>query len=153
MKVGAFQIGRYHAIIKKSYADGSADYETSFSDEADLMESVYCIKLCVGKMVGLATDTRKSLPMCRLSGEKRTLSGNWRESSHEQDKTETAIFPGKRGRIPAVAGEGFPEREEPAGVYPFLCAGEADREYGRYQRTYPGAEADREQPQPDSKEV
>ena len=40
MKVGAFQIGRYHAIIKKSYADGSADYETSFSDEADLMESV-----------------------------------------------------------------------------------------------------------------
>lgn len=30
MKVGAFQIGRYHAIIKKSYADGSADYETSF---------------------------------------------------------------------------------------------------------------------------
>ena len=61
MKVGAFQIGRYHAIIKKSYADGSADYETSFSDEADLMESVYCIKLCVGKMVGLATDTPKVL--------------------------------------------------------------------------------------------
>ena len=25
--------------------------------------------------------------------------------------------------------------------------------YGWYQRTYPGAEADREQPQPDSKEV
>lgn len=61
MKVGAFQIGRYHAIIKKSYADGSADYETSFSDEADLMESVYCIKLCVGKMVGFATDTPKVL--------------------------------------------------------------------------------------------
>ena len=61
MKVGAFQIGRYHAIIKKSYADRSADYETSFSDEADLMESVYCIKLCVGKMVGLATDTPKVL--------------------------------------------------------------------------------------------
>ena len=68
------------------------------------MESVYCIKLCVGKMVGLATDTpkavsythldvykrqpQKSLPMCRLSGEKRILSGNWRESRHEQDKTE-----------------------------------------------------------------
>ena len=74
MKVGAFQIGRYHAIIKKSYADGSADYETSFSDEADLMESVYCIKLCVGKMVGLATDTpEKSLPMCRLSGGKENI--------------------------------------------------------------------------------
>ena len=37
--------------------------------------------------------------------------------------------------------------------YILSCAGEADREYGRYQRTYPGAEADREQPQPDSKEV
>lgn len=37
------------------------------------------------------------------------MSGNWRESSHEQDKTETAIFPGKRGRIPAVAGEGRKE--------------------------------------------
>ncbi|EOJ9090554.1 hypothetical protein ACM5RN_001973, partial [Campylobacter coli] len=32
-------------------------------------------------------------------------------------------------------------------------AGEADREYGRYQRTYPGTETDREQPQPNSKEV
>lgn len=61
MKVGAFQIGRYHAIIKRSYADGSVDYETSFSDEADLMESVYCIKLCIRKMVGLATDTTKVL--------------------------------------------------------------------------------------------
>ena len=61
MKVGAFQIGRYHAIIKKSYADGSADYETFVSDDADLRGSVNCIKLCVGKMVGLATDTPKVL--------------------------------------------------------------------------------------------
>ena len=38
MKVGEFQIGRYHAIIRKNYADGSVDYETSFSDQADLME-------------------------------------------------------------------------------------------------------------------
>ena len=59
MKVGEFQIGRYHAIIRKNYADGSVDYETSFSDQADLMESVYCLRLCIGKMVGLATD-RKS---------------------------------------------------------------------------------------------
>ena len=61
MKVGKFQIGRYHAIIRKSYADGSVDYETSFSDHADLMESVYCLRLCIGKMVGLATDTPKVL--------------------------------------------------------------------------------------------
>ena len=61
MKVGEFQIGRYHAIIRKNYADGSVDYETSFSDQADLMESVYCLRLCIGEMVGLATDTPKVL--------------------------------------------------------------------------------------------
>ena len=61
MKVGKFQIGRYHAIIRKSYADGSVDYETSFSDHADLMESVYCLRLRIGKMVGIATDTPKVL--------------------------------------------------------------------------------------------
>ena len=61
MKVGEFQIGRYHAIIRKNYADGSVDYETSFSDQADLMESVYCLRLCIGKLVGLATDTPKVL--------------------------------------------------------------------------------------------
>ena len=54
-----------------------------------------------------------------------------------------------------VSEEEYRQREwkEPAGVYPFLCAGEADREYGRYQRTYPGTETDREQPQPNSKAV
>lgn len=60
-KVEKFQIGRYHAIIKKSYEDGSVDYETSFSDRADLMESVYCLMLCIGKKVGIATDTPKIL--------------------------------------------------------------------------------------------
>ena len=38
MKVGEFQIGRYHAIIRKNYADGSVDYETSFSDQASRLE-------------------------------------------------------------------------------------------------------------------
>lgn len=61
MKVGAFQIGRYHAIIKKIYADGSVEYETSFSDQADLMESVLCMNRCIGKRVGLATDSPKVL--------------------------------------------------------------------------------------------
>lgn len=28
MKVGKYQIGRYYGIIKKSYEDGSFDYET-----------------------------------------------------------------------------------------------------------------------------
>lgn len=61
MKIGAYQIGRYHAIIKKSYEDGSHDYETSFSDQADLMESVYAIKSCIGTLVGTATDNPKVL--------------------------------------------------------------------------------------------
>lgn len=26
MKVGKYQIGRFHAIIRKEYADGSVDY-------------------------------------------------------------------------------------------------------------------------------
>ena len=34
-----------------------------------------------------------------------------------------------------------------------MRAGEADREYGRYQGTYPGTETDREQPQSNSKAV
>ena len=35
MKVGKYQIGRFHAIIRKEYADGSVDYETSFTDIED----------------------------------------------------------------------------------------------------------------------
>jgi len=61
MKVGNYQIGRYHAIIKKMYEDGSVDYETRFSDNADLMESACAIKQCIGKMVGTLTDNPKVL--------------------------------------------------------------------------------------------
>ena len=61
MKVGKFQIGRYHAIIKKEYEDGSVDYETRFSDQADLMESVHAIRLCIGELVGTATKNPKVL--------------------------------------------------------------------------------------------
>ncbi len=61
MKVGNYQIGRYHAIIKKRYEDGSVDYETSFSDREDLVESVCCLRMCMGKTVGLATADPKVL--------------------------------------------------------------------------------------------
>ena len=61
MKVGKYQIGRYHAIIKKTYEDGSWDYETSFTDKADIDESYYCICLCKGKLVGTATDNPRVL--------------------------------------------------------------------------------------------
>ena len=61
MRIGKYQIGRYHAIIKKFYEDGSVEYETSFSSENDLMESVYAIQKCVGKLIGIATDNPKVL--------------------------------------------------------------------------------------------
>lgn len=61
MKVGNYQIGRYHAIIKKTYEDGSIDYETSFTDQADLMESVSAIRHCIGELVGTATSNPKVL--------------------------------------------------------------------------------------------
>lgn len=41
--------------------------------------------------------------------------------------------------------------KEPAGVYSFLCAEEADREYGRNQRTSSRTEKNRQQSKPDSK--
>lgn len=61
MEVGKYQIGRYHGIIKKTYEDGSVDYETSFSSRADLAESYHCLRMCIGKMVGLATENPKVL--------------------------------------------------------------------------------------------
>ena len=60
MKVGKYQIGRFHAIIRKEYADGSVDYETSFTDIEDFNESYYCILKCIGKEVGIATDNPHS---------------------------------------------------------------------------------------------
>jgi hypothetical protein len=61
MQVGDHKIGRYHAIIKKIYEDGSVDYETRFNDEADLQESLYAMEHCKGRLVGIATDNPKVL--------------------------------------------------------------------------------------------
>jgi hypothetical protein len=61
MKVGKYQIGRYHAIIKKTYEDGSFDYETSFKDDSDVYESYYCLCLCKGNLIGTATDNPRVL--------------------------------------------------------------------------------------------
>ena len=61
MKVGEYQTGRYHAIIKKEYADGSVDYETSFSDRADLIESVHALQWLRGQLIGIGTDDPKVL--------------------------------------------------------------------------------------------
>lgn len=61
MEIAGRKIGRLHAIIRKEYADGSADYETEFSGYDDFNESLYCIQKCVGKVVGTATDNPKVL--------------------------------------------------------------------------------------------
>ncbi len=64
MQIGNYKIGRYHAIIKKFYEDGSIDYETRFNDEADLQESLFAIQCCIGRLVGTATDHPKVLTGC-----------------------------------------------------------------------------------------
>lgn len=61
MKVGKYQIGRFHGIIKKVYEDGSFDYETSFTDARDLYLSVDGLNRCLGMLVGIATDHPKVL--------------------------------------------------------------------------------------------
>lgn len=61
MKVGKYQIGRYHAIIKKTYEDGSIAYETSFTDQRDLAESVMALKSCVGMVLGKGGKNPKKL--------------------------------------------------------------------------------------------
>ena len=82
MKIGNYKIGRYHGIIKKMYEDGSFDYETSFSDAADLMQSVYAIHNCIGKMVGIATDNPRVLvDMAVIRGKENIIKeltmGGW----------------------------------------------------------------------------
>lgn len=61
MKIGKYEIGSYPAIIKKTYADGSFGYETSFSDQSDLYESMKAIHSCIGKVVGIVTNDPKVL--------------------------------------------------------------------------------------------
>ena len=84
MGVGKYQIGCFHAIIRKEYADGSVDYETSFTDIEDFNESYYCILKCIGKEVGIATDNPKVLTYaCVIRGkeeiEKELLHGNGKQ--------------------------------------------------------------------------
>lgn len=61
MKIGKYEIGEYPAIIKKTYADGSVGYETSFSDHNDFYESMRAVHSCIGKMVDIGTDDPKVL--------------------------------------------------------------------------------------------
>ena len=74
----------YIAIIRKEYADGSVDYETSFTDIEDFNESYYCILKCIGKEVGIATDNPKVLTYAwvirgKEEIEKELLHGNGKQ--------------------------------------------------------------------------
>lgn len=61
MQIGKYRIGRYHAIIKKFYEDGSTDYEVYFASQEDLQYSISAIERCIGKLVGFATDNPRVL--------------------------------------------------------------------------------------------
>lgn len=61
MQVGKYKIGRFHAIIKKIYEDGSVSYETNFISRADLTESIVALRACIGHKIGLATDNPQVL--------------------------------------------------------------------------------------------
>lgn len=93
MKIEGEQIGRYHAIIKKCYSDGSADYETRFSDKNDLMESAACIRACIGKAVGLGTDCAKVLVGVRIIRGKenirKELEGREEETQEKKRRKHT----------------------------------------------------------------
>lgn len=56
MMVHGYKVGRYPAIIRKRYEDGTVNYETDFSSDADLIESVNALIACIGHMCGTATD-------------------------------------------------------------------------------------------------
>lgn len=74
MKVGKYQIGRYHGIIKAFYEDGSYDYETSFSDEEDIRKSIYAVRQCIGRVCGTATDNpRKLIDMQVIRGKEAII--------------------------------------------------------------------------------
>lgn len=79
MKVDSYQIGRYHGILRKDYEDGTHDYETRFSDEADIYESLRAITSCIGKTVGTATEHPRVLTNVSLirgkENIKKELSG------------------------------------------------------------------------------
>lgn len=101
MKVGKYQIGRFHAIIRKEYADGSVDYETSFTDIEDFNESYYCILKCIGKEVGIATDNPKVLTYaCVIRGKeeiekeieaRRVLDSALKEQTQDREHEKTKV--------------------------------------------------------------
>lgn len=48
MQVGHYRIGSFPGIIKKTYEDGSIDYETNFSSKKDFLMSYGTYLECLG---------------------------------------------------------------------------------------------------------
>lgn len=84
LKIGKYKIGRYHAIIKKTYEDGSFDYETSFSSEEDLLESVYAIRGCIGQTIGSLTDEPKVLTGMEIIKGKLDIENELNRTSYKK---------------------------------------------------------------------
>ena len=97
MKVGKYQIGRFHAIIRKEYADGSVDYETSFTDIEDFNESYYCILKCIVKEVGIATDNPKVLTYACVIRGKEEIEKVFKEA--EKAETVGVAFSKDAGNV------------------------------------------------------
>lgn len=81
MMIGAYKIGRYHAIIKNTYEDGTYSYETSFSSKKDIEKSYFCILACVGKTVGIATENPKVLKKTELITGKENIIKELKKAS------------------------------------------------------------------------
>lgn len=47
MQIGKYKLGRHKAIIEDKWEDNSFTYETDFSSESDLQESVSAIRYCI----------------------------------------------------------------------------------------------------------
>ncbi|RFZ75568.1 hypothetical protein DS742_28310 [Lacrimispora amygdalina] len=47
MQIGNYKLGRYHAIIEKTWEDATCTYETDFISKADLQESISAIRYCL----------------------------------------------------------------------------------------------------------
>ena len=86
MIVHGYKLGRYPAIIRKIYEDGMTEYETDFSSDADLIESVNALIACIGQMCGMATDHPAVLKTLEVIHGKERIEMELRIASMMQPK-------------------------------------------------------------------
>lgn len=86
MIVHGYKIGRYPAIIRKRYEDGTVEYETDFSSDTDLLESVNALIDCIGKVCGIATEHPAVLKTLQVIYGKERIGMELRIASMMQPK-------------------------------------------------------------------